>query len=55
MSTNDYYKMDHKSRGYAVIINNYEFKKRESTELKEHKPLEAQKYDVEIYKKTFNY
>jgi len=58
MSTpnNDYYKMDHKSRGYAVIINNYKFKKRESTEefqLKEHKPLEAQKYDVEIYIETF--
>ena len=44
---NDYYKMDHKSRGYAVIINNYEFDNVNYVSLKGHK------FDVEKYKETF--
>jgi hypothetical protein len=42
-----HYKMDHKSRGYLVIINNYKF------ENPIYKPLEGHKTDSEKYKKTF--
>ncbi len=43
----EYYKMNHKSRGFAVIINNFEFQNTE------YKPLHGHKKDVENYEKTF--
>jgi hypothetical protein len=44
---NDYYKMNHKSRGQVVIINNYEF------ENPKYKSLIEQKKNVSKYKETF--
>lgn len=40
------YKMDHKNRGYAVIIDNWKFKNKSSR-------LEGHNVDVENWKKTF--
>lgn len=43
---NDRYKMDHKNRGFAVIIDNWEF------ESPEYKPLYGHDVDVRNYIKT---
>jgi len=41
------YKMDHKNRGYAVIIDNWEFNN------ESYRSLEGHNVDVENWKKTF--
>ncbi len=46
-SLNDYYKMDHKGRGYAVIINNYKF------DNPDYFTLVGQKNDAKTYEETF--
>lgn len=46
-SFNDYYKMDHKRRGYAVIINNYKFFNPDYITLK------GQENDAKTYEETF--
>jgi len=46
-SSENYYKMDHTSRGFAVIIDNYEF------EIPSYKKLEGHIHDVRNYKTTF--
>ena len=46
-SSENYYKMDHTSRGFAVIIDNYEF------EIPRYETLEGHIHDVTNYKRTF--
>ena len=47
-SQTEMYNMNHPKRGYAVIINNYEFH-----DLNRCKSLDAQKKDVENFKISF--